>query len=338
MEGGTGNDALFGGEGDDRLLADAGDDRLDGGGGSDGLEGGEGDDRLQGGAESDTIDGGSGSHDLASWWRDGGPIAVGVVADLSAGTAVRGSDETDLLTAIEDLRGTDASDTLRGDAGANVLLSMSGDDQLFGLEGADTLDGGQGSDLVDGGAGEGDLVSFAEGGPAATVDLAAGLATQGGDTDLLVGIEGAIGSDFNDSLLGDAVANELRGLGGNDLLYGGLGADRLTGGIGRDRFDYDTVAESPAGPGQDVITDFAWNFSTFVDRIDLADIDARSATPADDAFTFIDTSSFTDTGQLRWRSLEEGMVVEANTGGSLAADLEIELAGTFVIDADSFVL
>jgi hypothetical protein len=32
------------------------------------------------------------------------------------------------------------------------------------------------------------------------------------------------------------------------------------------------------------------------------------------------------------------MVVEANTGGSLAADLEIELAGTFVIDTDSFVL
>lgn len=338
IEGGTGNDALFGGEGGDRLLGEAGDDRLDGGDGSDKLEGGEGNDRLQGGAESDTIDGGSGSHDLASWWRDGGPTGGGVVADLSIGTAERGAGEADLLTAIEDLRGTDASDTLRGDESANTLLGMSGDDRLFGLDDADTLDGGKGSDLLDGGAGQRDLVSFAGGGPAATVDLAAGLATQGSDTDLLVGIEGALGSDFNDTLLGDAAGNELRGLGGNDLLYGGLGADSLTGGIGRDRFDYDTVAESQAGPARDVITDFVWNFSDFVDRIDLADIDARSATPADDAFTFIDTASFTDAGQLRWHSMEDGMVVEANTGGSLASDLEIELAGTFVIDADSFVL
>ena len=55
-------------------------------------------------------------------------------------------------------------------------------------------------------------------------------------------------------------------------------------------------------------------------------------------YDFIETAGFSAAGQVRWRSLADGSVVEANTGGSLAPDLAIELSGTFVVDADSFLL
>lgn len=47
-------------------------------------------------------------------------------------------------------------------------------------------------------------------------------------------IENAIGSAFNDTLLGNDVANNLIGNGGNDLIKGGKGNDYLNGGAGDD--------------------------------------------------------------------------------------------------------
>jgi Ca2+-binding RTX toxin-like protein len=57
LEGGAGNDRLYGGPegGDDRLRGGAGDDRLYGGKGDDELEGGSGADTLNGGAGVDTF-------------------------------------------------------------------------------------------------------------------------------------------------------------------------------------------------------------------------------------------------------------------------------------------
>ena len=40
------------------------------------------------------------------------------------------------------------------------------------------------------------------------------------------------GSNFNDTLTGDANANTLLGLGGNDTIEGGAGADVFSGGAG----------------------------------------------------------------------------------------------------------
>ncbi|MDH4385034.1 MAG: M10 family metallopeptidase C-terminal domain-containing protein [Caulobacter sp.] len=58
------------------------------------------------------------------------------------------------------------------------------------------------------------------------------------ENDTLSSVESLIGSDFNDSLTGDAGANRLDGGLGDDLLIGGLGADQLIGGGGVDTADY----------------------------------------------------------------------------------------------------
>jgi Ca2+-binding RTX toxin-like protein len=61
LDGGNGQDQLFGGAGADRLLGGNGNDQLWGGLGSDNLEGGNGADRLDGGYGADTLRGGNGT-------------------------------------------------------------------------------------------------------------------------------------------------------------------------------------------------------------------------------------------------------------------------------------
>ena len=68
------------------------------------------------------------------------------------------------------------------------------------------------------------------------------------------------GSEFNDIITGNALANTLEGQGGSDVLNGGGGNDRVTGGTGADRFVY-----VPSG-GNDRIVDFSHIEG---DRIDL---------------------------------------------------------------------
>lgn len=56
----------------------------------------------------------------------------------------------------------------------------------------------------------------------------------GGSAEALRSIEGAIGSPFDDTLIGNAPPNVLRGLAGNDLLDGGDANGDLNGGGGND--------------------------------------------------------------------------------------------------------
>lgn len=69
--------------------------------------------------------------------------------------------------------------------------------------------------------------------------------------DRFAGIETVLGSSYNDTLSGDANANELLGGAGNDTLAGGAGADHLAGGEGIDLLDYSTSA---AGVTVDLLT------------------------------------------------------------------------------------
>lgn len=57
------------------------------------------------------------------------------------------------------------------------------------------------------------------------------------------GIENVVGGDGNDVIAGNADANELHGMRGNDTLYGGEGGDTLAGGAGNDTYfiDQDTA-------------------------------------------------------------------------------------------------
>jgi Ca2+-binding RTX toxin-like protein len=151
-----GADFLDGGAGDDILLAHAGDDRLHGGPGNDSLDGDKGDDSLDGGADNDTLAGGEGADTLIG----------------------RGGNDT--------LAGGEGADNLRGDEGDDVVLGEAGDDVLNGGRGVDQLDGGAGNDTLYGGAGEDVLVGgegddLIDGGPG--IDIVRGGA--GDDTYVL---------------------------------------------------------------------------------------------------------------------------------------------------------
>jgi len=213
-------DTLLGDGVANSLWGQGGNDSLQGRDGNDSLYGEDGDDTLVGGAGSDYLDGGAGS-DWANYYES----AAGVIVDLAANTASGGSAVGDTFTSIENLFGSAHNDTLTGDAGVSALSGYLGDDTLEGGAGADTLDGGAGTDTA----------TYAGSSAAVTVDLAAGTGV-GGDAqgDTLTGVEYLKGSDYNDTLIGDAGANTLDGAAGNDTLNGGDGDDTLTGGAGDD--------------------------------------------------------------------------------------------------------
>ena len=93
-----------------------------------------------------------------------------------------------------------------------------------------------------------DLVCYDDAAAGLTVDMTKpGSGTGDALGDLFAGIEGVVGSNFADTLRGDAAANWLYGGAGNDLLQGrdgddflagGAGGDQLDGGLGTDFADY----------------------------------------------------------------------------------------------------
>jgi Ca2+-binding RTX toxin-like protein len=271
-----GDDVLRGGDGADILEAGAGNDHLYGGVGGDVLDGGAGYDfaryddassgvnvtlRLSvfpsqgGGAAGDELYGieglvGSSFADTLTGY-DGSNIFYGQNgddvlrgdwgADLLDGGA--GNDLLDGGGDDDTLDGGAGDDALDGGAGADLLTGGAGNDHLYGGEGADVLVGGDGYDLAryDVYGGYGNLSG------AVYVDLTLGRGLVGsaaGDT--LTSIEGLVGPDGNDVLIGDAQGNTIYGQGGDDVvkgeagddaLFGGDGADHLYGGAGADLID-----------------------------------------------------------------------------------------------------
>jgi Ca2+-binding RTX toxin-like protein len=101
--------------------------------------------------------------------------------------------------------------------------------------------------------------------------------TGGGGTDTLVGIENLYGSDFNDILTGDALANMMVGGKGDDRLSGGKGDDTLWGSEGNDTLDGgDGDDYLVGGAGDDMVKGGAGvDWSSYEDakagvRVDLA--------------------------------------------------------------------
>ena len=65
------------------------------------------------------------------------------------------------------------------------------------------------------------------------IDLVAGYSDIGG-TMMLIGLENVLGSDSNETIRGDALANNLQGNGGSDQIVALQGNDSLSGGAGND--------------------------------------------------------------------------------------------------------
>jgi Ca2+-binding RTX toxin-like protein len=250
------NDTLTGDAGANTLEGGAGGDRLDGGAGNDRLDGGLGTDTViyasaaagvtvslalttaqaTGGAGTDTLINienvvGSAFQDLffgsvGNNVFDGGAglDTVSYENATSASFALLGSTSntvssgTDTFINIENLIGSAFNDGLSGDGGANVIFGRNGNDSLNGNGGNDTLLGEGGNDVLDGGAGE-DAASYATATTAVLVTLMhSNVQVTNAGSDRLINIENLIGSDFNDTLIGNGGANTLDGGAGLDTV------------------------------------------------------------------------------------------------------------------------
>ena len=214
----TGIENLTGSENDDVLIAT--------GAAANVLRGEGGDDILAGGGGTDVIDGGAGI-DTNSFQGIGFGVTATVNAD-GTGTASYGP-VNESFTGIENLTGSDNDDVLTATGvAANTLLGGDGDDILAG---------GGGTDVIDGGAGN-DTNSFQGIGFGVTATVNAdgtGTASYGPVNETFAGIENLTGSENDDVLTATgAVANVLRGEGGDDILAGGGGTDVIDGGAGID--------------------------------------------------------------------------------------------------------
>ena len=231
LHGTRGSDVIWLGDGDDTVQAGAGADLVCGGEGNDFIHLGRGRDRARGGTGSDGIFGGAGAD------------------------ALLGEKGADGLT------GGRGRDVLRGQRGHDVLAGGDGDDRLAGGPGSEILNGGDGDDRLLGGPGSFDLVSFLRAGGPVTVDLAITTPQPTGQgVDRITAVEGAEGSQFDDSLFGNDLdtpfGNGLFGLDGDDsldgrqrvdFLFGEAGDDTLFGGLGAD--DLTGGEEGEDGPG-----------------------------------------------------------------------------------------
>lgn len=199
LNGLEGNDDLIGQAGDDVLNGGDGIDFLSGGAGNDTINGGAGDDSASGGTENDTIDMG-----------DGSDVAIGGAGD-------------------DTLIGGAGNDFLYGESTVEAQNGVVGNDIMIAGDGDDFLRPGLGDDYVDGGAGNDRVTYYAVQG-SVTVDLRIqGTAqnTGAGGMDTLVGIENLAGTEFDDVLIGNNVANWIWSHGGGDDIRGNAGDDTI---------------------------------------------------------------------------------------------------------------
>ncbi len=252
------NDTLTGDNSANRLEGGAGNDFLSGAGGADSLYGGDGDDTLQGGAGADALYGGDGI-DTADYSTASGAVNV----NLSTGRGSGNDAANDTLSGIENVVGSSNNDTLTGDSGANYLYGGAGNDALYGGLGDDTLQGGAGADTLYGGEGL-DVLDYSTSNAAVNVNLQDMTATGGHATgDVIEGVDGIIGSAFDDTLIGfdqvglsgDIYTNVFYGGAGNDYMDGRAGNDSLYGGTGND-----TIL---GGGGDDTVEGGAGNDSIY---------------------------------------------------------------------------
>nr|WP_180882825.1 calcium-binding protein [Mesorhizobium loti] len=179
------------------------------------------------------------------------------------------------------IQGGAGDDRLEGNDGNDGLWGDAGRDELYGGAGNDTLHAGLGGDHLDGGDGL-DTVSYADAPGYISLNLELGRGV--GDPeyypdraqDTYVSIENVDGSAFNDSMVGSAAANVLRGGGGNDYLIGEVGNDTLDGGSGRDQLyggDGNDVLDGGAGGDKmwGGTGDDTYTIDSIEDRVDEAD-------------------------------------------------------------------
>ncbi|MEP3890877.1 MAG: hypothetical protein ABJN69_10440 [Hellea sp.] len=253
VTGSSANEFFYGGDGNDQINGGGGIDRIFGGEGNDVQRGQDGNDTLYGSAGSDQINGGAG-FDIANYTLASAAVTVDMLSGGSAGDAAG-----DTYFGIEAVYGSGFDDSLTGNNSVNELRGGGGDDALFGLGGNDRFFGGAGADAFDGGTGT-DIVNYILAASGVSLDLTSGGTAGEALGDSFTSIEWVFGSDFDDSITGDAANNRLEGRDGNDTLNGEGGNDRLLGGDGNDTINGGDGVDTIFGQaGDDIMTGGAGN-------------------------------------------------------------------------------
>ena len=367
IRGGFARDTIEGGTGADSLFGDGGNDLIDGGAANDRLFGGSGDDTLIGGGGDDTLDGG-GDSDTVDYSADGPlpPPLISIVSswdiNLTTGTAVFGNTfsptiQTDTLTSIENVIGSQWGDVITNNGSSNLLQGQGGNDRFVMVTngGTDTFEGGTGTDTLEADITWIDTVLF---------DMLAGESLVGGSVlDEFSGIENLIlggGADVigdgEDNRItvrdtGSNDNNDIDGGGGNDTIDAGIGDDSVTGGSGDDliidRLDGGNSTLS-GGSGSDDALDLSGSAQGFVldasgvltagaTTLNVSSFDILDATDqADDIYEIsdidiINAGGGNDTVRGRAQSADvfdgEGGIDTYIDTGTIARDIDLD-AGT----------
>ncbi|MFF0372845.1 calcium-binding protein [Actinoplanes missouriensis] len=249
-DGGAGNDKLVGGPKADILYGDDiftryknGNDRVYGGGGDDEIFGGEGSDYLSAGDGNDVVTADAVCECYGPRRPGNDTLLGGNGEDLLAGMG--GNDR---------LSGGAGRDSLFGQAGRDRIEGGAGDDEIQG----DDSDKGAAADVLLGGSGF-DRVVYHGYSRGVVVDLD-GVADDGvpGERDNVgADVEYLYGSSKNDRLTGNAKANKIDGMEGDDVIHGGGGNDELNGVQGRNKLY--------GGAGNDTLDSFSDNKGSLLD-------------------------------------------------------------------------
>jgi Ca2+-binding RTX toxin-like protein len=192
-----------------------------------------------------TMEGYSGNDFFRGDTRDGYSEMVtyrgapsGVYVDLSTGEGKDGYDSdagtagfqsfTDTLAGIDFVQGSMFNDTLKG-GGISTTFSGGYFESFEGMAGNDTISSNSNNFV---------RADYQNSPNAVNVDLAKGTAKDGWDsnatmagfqvgTDTLFGIGIVRGSNFNDTMVGNAFGNQFEGRAGNDSIDGGDGLDMV---------------------------------------------------------------------------------------------------------------
>jgi len=255
--------SITGGSGSETIVGTAGDNVIEGGGGNDVIYG---DGASSSGAAELDFEINAGLNDL-----DGSESLSIEVSSLPSGATLSAGEDQGNGTwqlAAGDLEGLKLSVTGPVDTSLTVTATATESNgetssvtQTVALKldasagGDDIIQGGSGNDRIDGGAGT-DLVDLSDAPGGVYVNLSAGFSV-GNGFDTFTNVEGAIGSDSGDVMIGDNGDNTFEGGDGGDAIYAFGGDDQISGGTGNDAlYGYS---------GNDTISDGSGNDNVFGD-------------------------------------------------------------------------